>query len=92
VSDRRYERRMPKSDPVELRWRDADGALQSMTGRLFDLSPSGACVIANQPVHVLSAVTLTHNGHEFAASVRYAKRCTEGYMIGVEFDAPPTLP
>lgn len=74
-----------------MHWEDANGAQQIMTARLFDLSPSGACLIVPQPVRVLSVVQFAHGGRNLTASVRYSKRSAEGYMIGVEFDAPATL-
>jgi PilZ domain len=91
VGDRRYERRVPKADHLVLLWCDAQGARQSMSARLFDLSPSGACLIVEKPVRVLSMVEFTHEGRHLTASVRYSKRSAEGFMIGVEFLAPATL-
>ncbi len=86
MSDRRYERRLPKSEFVDLHWKDAAGAEVRIRALLFDVSFSGAGLLVEHPVRVASLVQFLCNGRERTASVRHCKRASEGFKIGVEFE------
>jgi hypothetical protein len=89
MSDRRYERRVPKTEIVDLHWQDKTGAEAEMPARLFDVSLSGACLVLSNPVRVASLVRFACEGRDRTASVRHCKRAPDGYIIGVEFEDTP---
>ncbi len=89
MGDRRYERRVAKSEIVDLHWKDAAGVDVRVPARLFDVSLSGAGLLVEHPVRVASLVQFMCNGRERTASVRHCKRALEGFQIGVEFEDLP---
>jgi hypothetical protein len=86
MGDRRYERRVPKTEIVDLHWRDKTGAEMQIPGRIFDVSISGARFILDKPVRVPSLVRFACGGQDRTASVRHCERAPDGYIIGVEFE------
>lgn len=86
MSDRRYERRVPKIQTVDLHWQDQAGSEMQLPARVLEISSSGAGLIVERPVRVASMVQFACNGRERTASVRYCKRAPEGFTIGVEFE------
>jgi hypothetical protein len=86
MGDRRYERRVPKSEMIQLHSKDAAGADVSVPALLFDVSISGAGLMVEHPVRVASMVRFMCNGRERIASVRHCKRASEGFKIGLEFE------
>jgi hypothetical protein len=86
MTDRRYERRVPKIQTVDLRWQDPAGSSMQVPARLLEVSVSGAGLVADTPVKVASMVQFACNGRERTASVRYCKRAPDGFTIGVEFE------
>jgi hypothetical protein len=89
MSDRRYERRVPKTEIVDLQWRDKTGAEVRMAARIFDVSQSGANLVLDKPVRVPTLVRFACGGRERTAGVRHCERAPDGYIIGVEFEDPP---
>jgi hypothetical protein len=86
MGDRRFARRVPKVDMVDVHGQDPAGADLEIRARLFDVSISGAGLIVERPVRVASLVRFECDGRERIASVRHCKRAPEGFMIGVEFE------
>jgi hypothetical protein len=89
MGDRRFARRVPKIEMVELRGQEPAGAGIQIRARLFDVSMAGAGLITDRPVRVASLVRFDCDGRERTASVRHCKRAPEGFMIGVEFEDSP---
>jgi PilZ domain-containing protein len=86
MRDRRYERRVPKTEVVDLHWQGNTGSDEQTSARLFDVSLSGACLVLIHPVRVASLVRFACEGRDRTASVRHCKRAPDGYIIGVEFE------
>ena len=89
MGDRRFERRVPKTEIVDLHWRDKTGTEMNMPARLFDVSISGANLVLDKPVRVPTLVRFACGGRERTAGVRHCERSPEGYIIGVEFEDMP---
>lgn len=86
AGDRRYERRVPKHDWVDVRFRETDGAEAQLIARLRDLSKSGASLEVERPLRMATVIGFEHGGRGFKASVRYCTKTPSAFVIGVEFD------
>jgi hypothetical protein len=89
MRDRRFDRRVPKTEVVDLHWQGNTGSDEQTPARLFDVSLSGACLVLVHPVRVASLVRFAYGGRDRTASVRHCKTSPEGYVIGVEFEDTP---
>jgi len=85
MKERRAEARLLCSDLIQVRLEGAEPA--ELTANLEDISPSGACVLFEQPVPAGTRLCLMLGRYEFRGRVT---RCTHneiGYFVGVRFDA-----
>ena len=85
MKERRAEARLLCSDLIQVRVEGAEPA--ELTANLEDISPSGACVLFEQPLPAGTRLCLMLGRHEFRGRVT---RCTHneiGYFVGVRFDA-----
>jgi len=85
-ADRRYGRRVPTADPVDLLWRDPTGQPQQSTFHLADISICGAAVRAERPVHVGTTVALGYQNKTVIGKVKHCARKGADFILGIEFD------
>ena len=81
MRDRRFEPRQPSADHIELSW--ADG---SASGKLTDLSRSGARLALDCPIRVGTPVRVMVGGVLVTGRVASCLKPVEGYSLGIEFD------
>ena len=79
--------RVPRADPVELRWQDQAGQAQQGVAELVDISASGASLHAPRPLRIGSILSLAYQSQEFPATVRHCVKRGAIYIIGIEFRA-----
>jgi hypothetical protein len=83
--ERRAEPRLLCSDLIHLRLAGAERA--DLTANLEDISPSGACVLVEEPLPIGTAVCLVCHQCQFSGQVRYCIHNEIGYFAGIRFDA-----
>ena len=84
MRDRRFEPRQAANESVEVRWTEATGADRLCSGVVRDLSRSGASIVLDHPIHVLTPVRVTIRNQELNARVRFCIRAQTGFVLGVE--------
>src|SRR5665213_2949400 len=84
-ADRRYGRRLPTTDPIDVLWRDQSGQPQHSIFHLADISICGAAVRAERPVHVGATVSLGYQNKTVIGKVRHCARKGADFMLGIEF-------
>ena len=84
MRDRRFEPRQATDESVEVRWTEATGAERRGSGVVRDLSRSGASIVLDHPIHVLTPVRVTIRNQELNARVRSCIPAQTGYVLGVE--------
>lgn len=84
--DRRIGPRLLCADMVEIRWTEKNGRVRRRRANLEDISPSGAGLLVEHPVPVLTAVRLRHENGELTGTVRYCTVRENEYVVGIEFD------
>jgi ribosomal protein L15E len=85
MGDRRFAIRIPRADHVDLYWQDQAGQTQQGVAQLADISRSGACVRAERPLRIGSALSLKYQNEDFPGTVRHCVRRGTGYLLGIEF-------
>lgn len=87
--DIRRHSRSPRSGPVQLTWKDANGNAQVSRGRLVDISEAGMRVELPEPLEKLTYLTVRADGLGIhgTASVRSCIRKGLKYVVGLEFSA-----
>jgi hypothetical protein len=80
--ERRAETRLWCSELIRVR---LQGGRRELAANLEDLSPSGACVLTEEPLRVGAAVVLVCGRRRFRGTVRYSVRHEIGYLTGVRF-------
>jgi len=85
-ADRRYGRRVPVSEPVDLLWRDQSGLTQHSIFHLADISICGAAVRAERPVHVGASVSFGYQNKTIAGKVKHCARKGADFVLGIEFE------
>ena len=85
-ADRRYGRRVPTTEAVDLLWSDQAGQAQHSTFQLADISITGAAVRAERPVHVGAKVSLGYQNKTVAGKVRHCARKGADFLLGIEFE------
>ncbi len=85
--DIRRHSRTPRTDPVQLSWRDRNGNAQVSRGRLVDISEAGMRVEVPEPLEKLTYLTVRADGLGIhgTASVRSCTRKGLKYVVGLEF-------
>jgi len=86
---KRPEHRHPVDFPVFLTFQDKSGAIQRVTARCVDLSPSGALLETRDKLTVRENV-LVHSekfGRMGLASIRHCTRVGMKYSVGMQFSA-----
>jgi hypothetical protein len=86
MQDRRVETRYLCSDLVRLLWSEGPQRERDETVVLENISASGACVQAEDPVAENSRVRLVCRQQEFHGYVRSCYRRDDGYFLGIAFD------
>ena len=85
---------MPRPEPryqvdfqLRIALHDRTGAMRQVAGRCTDLSASGLQIEMRDPVEVRSTVTLSSEqfGRMGHASVRYCRRISMKYVVGLHF-------
>jgi hypothetical protein len=85
MRERRLEIRLLCSDLIRVRLEGAAG--REIDANLEDISPSGACVLLEQPVAAGAAISLLCRKRKFRGVVKYCVHHEIGYLAGVQFDA-----
>lgn len=85
IGNRRDEPRFAADEIAELRWHDAAGAEQRCSGKMLDLSRSGARLRLDRPIRLGTPAELTVRGRQLPAQVRYCARAGAEYIVGIEF-------
>jgi hypothetical protein len=86
MTDRRAETRMLCADLVRVEWELHDGAPQSATANLEDISPTGACLQMEAPIPPEATLVVQHRRGVLHGRVKYCVFREIGYFIGVAFD------
>ena len=83
----RPDTRYPADFPVGLAWEAPGGIVNRVTGRCTNLSASGMCVETRDPVAVRATVMVTSRemGRMGHANIRYCRRETMKYVVGLQF-------
>jgi hypothetical protein len=85
MKERRAEPRLLCSDLIKVCMEGDEPA--ELTANLEEISPSGACVLFEQPVPAGTRLRLLLGRHTFHGQVRHCTRNEIGYFVGVQFDA-----
>ena len=83
--ERRGEGRLWCSDLIRVRREGARRAI--LAANLEDISPSGACVLLEEPLPVATSVVLICRRSRFRGTVKYCVHHEVGYFAGVQFEA-----
>ena len=83
--ERRGEGRLWCSDLIRVRLEGARRAI--LAANLEDISPSGACVLLEEPLPVATSVVLVCRRRRFRGTVKYCVHHEVGYFAGVPFGA-----
>lgn len=85
--DIRRHSRTPRTDPVQITWKDRSGNAQVSRGRLVDVSEAGMRVEVSEPLEKLTYVTVRADGIGIhgTASVRSCVRKGLKHVVGLEF-------
>jgi len=83
--EKRAEPRLLCSDLIRVRV--AGAGREDLTANLEDISPSGACVLVEEPLPVGTAVCLVCHQCQFSGQVKYCVHNGIGYLAGIRFDA-----
>ncbi|HXI42587.1 MAG TPA: hypothetical protein VNH83_21570 [Bryobacteraceae bacterium] len=86
MQERRVETRYLCSDLVQLRWSEGPQKEREETVVLENISASGACVQAENPVAENTRVQLVCGKQEFHGYVRSCYWRDDGYFLGIAFD------
>jgi hypothetical protein len=76
---------------VEASWRDPSGVWQTVSGRIEDKSPGGACIRFRKPVDVGTKLRIESRFEQFAGVVRYCRNEGRDFVIGVQRDNSPII-
>lgn len=87
MQERRVETRYLCSDLVRLLWSEGPQRERDETVVLENISASGACVQAEDPVAENTLVRLVCRRQEFHGYVRSCSWRDDGYFLGIAFDA-----
>jgi PilZ domain len=79
--------RVPRAEPVELRWQDQAGQPQHGVAHLADISGSGASIRTPRPLRMGTALSLHYQNEEFPATVKHCVKRGAIYLLGIEFQA-----
>jgi hypothetical protein len=74
------------ADLVDLHWIDQSDKTRRIVANLEDISLSGACIQADQPIPLGTKVRITYPNGELVGIVRYCVFREIGYFLGLEFD------
>ena len=85
MGDRRFELRVPRADPVDLRWEDQAGEPQHAVAQLANISPSGASVQSERPLKLGSTLSLGYQNKVFVSTVKHCVKQGAVYLLGIEF-------
>ena len=85
IGNRRDEPRFAADEIAELRWQDGAGAEQRCSGKMLDLSRSGARLRLDRPIRLGTIAELTVRGRQLPAQVKFCARAGAEYIAGVEF-------
>ena len=85
MSERRAEPRLWCSHLIRVRLEDAAG--RTLAANLEDISPSGACVLTEEPLTEGARLCLLCGRLRFRGTVRYTVVNEIGHFAGVQFEA-----
>jgi hypothetical protein len=71
---------------VEACWQDRGGVWQTVSGRIEDKSPGGACIRLKKPVEAGTKLSIESRFERFAGVVRYCRNEGRDFVIGVQRD------
>jgi hypothetical protein len=86
MQERRVDSRLLCAELVELIWIDPNGHQRRRVANLEDISVTGACFQAENPMACGTPVSLRYGGGQLSGTVRYCLYQGIGYFLGVEFD------
>jgi hypothetical protein len=72
---------------VEASWHDPSGALQTVSARMEDKSPGGACIRTSTPIGVGSKLKIQWRFEQFCGTARYCRSEGREYLVGIQRDA-----
>jgi hypothetical protein len=86
VKSTRNEDRELCADLVKVQWKNESGADKSEWAILGDISPSGACLEADEPIPPDTMVSLQFPRDHCQARIKYCTFDKVNYLIGVQFE------
>jgi hypothetical protein len=85
ISERREDRELC-ADLVKVQWETGPESPRSEWAILEDISPSGACLVIEQPIQPNTLVSLQFESDHCQARVKYCKPDNNNYLLGVQFE------
>jgi hypothetical protein len=67
---------------VEIRWTEKNGRARRRRANLEDISPSGAGLLVEHPVPLMTNVRIRHESGELTGTVRYCTVRENEYLVG----------
>jgi hypothetical protein len=68
---------------AKVTWQDQAGTVQTLTARIEDMSPSGACIRIKTPINTGSEIHVTWCRGQFSGTTRYCRPDNFEFLIGV---------
>jgi hypothetical protein len=75
------------SDLIQIRWERAHGSRREEIAIMEDFSPSATSLFMGVPIEIETPVRLCAKGEDFQGVVRYCSVESNGYLVGVQFEA-----
>ncbi len=77
---------------VEVLWDDAAGKAHSLSARMEDKSPSGACLRVKTPIDLGAKLRIQSRTEQFSGMVRYCRSEGWDYVVGIQREKPENVP
>jgi PilZ domain len=82
---KRLDERNLCADLLEIQWSDENALAHREIAALEDISSSGACIKAEQPIPVNTTLTIHYPGGKLVGRVKHCEFEDIGYYVGIEF-------
>jgi len=86
MKENRHEQRSLCADLLKIRWKDESGQIHKDRAILEDISPTGACLLMENPVPPETTLSILYPSGKYQGRVKHCQSHKTGYSIGLDFD------